>query len=111
MFIKLKKIINKRIARLGNKEKIDLGFIAKSWQENLLLLIEEQKANPAIMVEFDSSCPKRLQNGTLTIEVRSQALASELSLIGFEVMERINQGMGRRVVKRLFFRIRRVGNA
>ena len=110
MFIKLKKIINKRIARLGNKEKIDLGFIAKSWQDNLLLLIEESKANPAIMAEIDSSSPTRLQNGTLTIEVKSQALASELSLIGFDIMEKINQSMGRRVVKRLFFRIRRGNN-
>lgn len=110
MFIKLKKIINQRIARLGNKEKIDLGFITKSWEEYLLTLIEEQKANPVIIAEINSSSPKRLENGTLTIEVNNQALSSELSLIGFDIMEKINQSLGRRVVKRLFFRIRRSRN-
>ncbi len=106
MFIQLKRLLTKRISRLGNKEKIELGDIDRRWPSIIDSLLEE-KENPVMLVELKFSKPINLQNGILTIEVKNQSIASELSLVGFELMEKVNQSLGRRAVKRLFFRIKR----
>lgn len=107
MFVQLKKLLNKRISRLGSKEKVELGFIDKYWDEIISSLLDEDRRAEIILKELQSSKPVRLQNGVLTIEVKNQSISSELSLLGFELMDKINQRLGRRGVKRLFFRMKR----
>ena len=107
MFIQLKKILDKRVSRLGSKEKIELGFIDKFWNEIIDLLLGEEDRPDIIIKELHFSKPVKLQNGVLTIEAKNQAISSELSLLGFDLMDKINQRLGRRAVKRLFFRIKR----
>jgi hypothetical protein len=107
MFVKLKKLLEKRISRLGNKEQIELGLLSANWAEIIVLLVKDKENGEALYIELNTSKPIRLQNFALTIEVNNQACASELSLFGYELMDKINDYLKRRSVKRLFFRIKR----
>jgi len=107
MFVKLKQVLFARIQRLGNREKIELGLIMKEWPEVISQLVREEKINPALVSELSNTQPIKLENNVLMIKVKNQAIASELSVVGYDLMEKLNKRIGRKAIKRLFFKIKK----
>jgi predicted nucleic acid-binding Zn ribbon protein len=107
MFIKLKNLLDRRISRLGNKEKVELGFVGENWPLIIDTLLEKRKEGQGLLVALKTSKPIKLENGVLTIETENQAIASELSLLGYELIDKLNQSLGRRTIRRLFFKLKR----
>jgi hypothetical protein len=108
MFVKIKKLIEDRVHRFGQREKIEVGLIDKIWGDVIGSILKNDKNN-RFFLELKSSKPIKLQNGVLTIEAKNQAVSSEISIIGYDLIDKINQELGRRAVKRLFFKLKKYG--
>lgn len=106
MLIQLKSILRDRLRRLGHPEKIELGLIQSKWPQILEELARGKDIDFQTTLLLQKSFPDQLRNGILTIKVESDILASELSLWGQELIERLNREIGRRAIKRLFFKIK-----
>jgi len=102
MFIPLKKILKERIARLGNREKINLGFLQKKWP----LLINDLVEDEFLKHELKKTKPIKLKQYILTIEVKNQIQSSEISFLAYDLMDKINQIFGYPAVKKIFFKIK-----
>ncbi|MBI4053860.1 MAG: DUF721 domain-containing protein [Candidatus Doudnabacteria bacterium] len=92
----LHKLIKKRTRRQGLAKTLTIYELFSEWNRHAARIFGNKKIN----------CRPRVFKGkTLIVEVDGASLASELQLRQHQLVERINQHFGRRLVERIVFKL------
>jgi predicted nucleic acid-binding Zn ribbon protein len=93
---RLSSLIEQTLARIGLDRRLDDYRVWQAWDEVVGRTISR------------NAQPVRLDGSRLIVTVRSSSWLQELSLLQRELIARLNEWMGREVVRELFFVVGRV---